>query len=203
MPVRWHLIVIDFWLTAALSLWRHFSPNTLINSEATLWRAWPASDSGKDSKMFEPCSQQTQRFYGKRRYEKNNWEQNAWVDFRRDINFLHTNIKKDQEMCPHWLQRSFFWAQENCPYLFIIDWLIDWLIYLLICLFIHSSIQSSCDADQLTAIHLTVQHFFWSRSTQYPLAATLNAQFSSNLGNAVKNFGSLIKDRLMKSDRAY
>ena len=142
MPVRWHLIVIDFWLTAALSLWRHFSPNTLINSEATLWRACPVSDSGKDSKMFEPCSQQTQRFCGKRRYEKNNWEQNTWVDFRRDINFLHTNIKKDQEMCPHWLQRSFFWAQENCPYLFIIDWLIDWLIYLLTYLFIHSFIYS-------------------------------------------------------------
>ena len=31
----------------------------------------------------------------------------------------------------------------------------------------------------------------------------LNAQFSSNLGNAVKIFGSLMKDRLMKSDRAY
>lgn len=138
MPVRCHLIVIDFWLTAALSLWRHFSPNTLINSEATLWRACPASDSGKDSKMFEPCSQQTQRFCGKRRYEKNNWEQNAWVDFRRDINFLHTNIKKDQEMRLHWLQRSFFWAQENCPYLFIIDWLID----LLANLFIHSFIYS-------------------------------------------------------------
>ena len=173
MPVRWHLIVIDFWLTAALSLWRHFSPNTLINSEATLWRACPASDSGKDSKMFEPCSQQTQRFCGKRRYEKNNWEQNTWVDFRRDINLLHTNIKRTKK-CVHTDYKGVSFGPKRTVriYLLLIDWLIDWLIYLLICLFIHSSIQSSCDADQLTAIHLTVQHFFWSRSTQYPLAAT-------------------------------
>lgn len=139
MPVRWQVIAIDyhFWLMAALSLWRHFSPNTLINSEATLWRASPASDSGKDSKMFEPCSQQTQRFCGKRRYEKNNWEQNTAVDFHRDMNLLHTNIKKDHEMCPHWLQRGVFWDQENSPYLLIIDSLIDWFTCLFVYSFIH------------------------------------------------------------------
>ena len=140
MPVRWHLIVIDFWLTAALSLWRHFSPNTLINSEATLWRACPASDSGKDSKMFEPCSQQTQRFCGKRSYEKNNWEQNTWVDFRRDINFLHTNIKKGPRNVSTLITKEFLLGprEENCPYLFIIDWLIDLLTYLFIHEFIYS-----------------------------------------------------------------
>ena len=136
-----HLIVIDFWLTAALSLWRHFSPNTLINSEATLWRAWPASDSGKDSKMFEPCSQQTQRFCGKRRYEKNNWEQNTWVDFRRDTNFLHTNIKKGPRNVSTLITKEFLLGPRELS-VFIYYWLIDWLIDLLANLFIHSFIYS-------------------------------------------------------------
>ena len=168
MPVSRQVIVIDyhFWLMAALSLWRHFSPSTLINSEATLWRALPAGDSGKDSKMFEPCSQQTQRFCGKRRYEKNNWEQNTGVDFRTDINLLRTNIKKGPKNVSALITKVCLLGPRK---LFVFIYL---FIYLLICLFIYSSIQSSCDADQLTAIQLTVQHFYWSRSTQYPLAAT-------------------------------
>lgn len=169
MHVRWQVIVIDyhFWLTAALSLWRHFSPNALINSEAILWRACPASDSGKDSKLFEPCSQQTQRFCGKRRYEKNNWEQNTWVDFRRGINFHHTNIKQGPRNVSALITKVFLLG----PFLLYLL-LIDLLTYNYVYSFIHSSIQSTGDANQLTAIQLNVQHFYWSRTTQYPLAAT-------------------------------
>ena len=134
MPVSRQVIVIDyhFWLMAALSLWRHFSPSTLINSEATLWRALPAGDSGKDSKMFEPCSQQTQRFCGKRRYEKNNWEQNTGVDFRRDINLLRTNIKKGPKNVSALITKVCLLGPRK---LFV-------FIYLLTYLFIHSFIYS-------------------------------------------------------------
>ena len=38
-------------------------------------------------------------------------------------------------------------------------------------------------------------------NTRWP--RRVNAQFSSNLGNAVKIFGSFMKDRLLESDRAY
>lgn len=40
--------------------------NTSVNSEARDCSAFPAGDSGHVSKMFEPCSQQTQRFYKKK-----------------------------------------------------------------------------------------------------------------------------------------
>ena len=131
---------------AALSLWRHFSPNTLNNSDATLWRASPASDSGKDSKMFEPCSQQTQRFCGKRRYEKNNWEQNTWVDFRRDINLLHTNIKKGPRNVSALITKVCLLGPRELS-VFIYYWLIDlftyWFVYSFIQLFSLLAMQIS------------------------------------------------------------
>ena len=40
--------------------------NTSTKSVATDCRAFPAGDSGKVWKMFEPCSQETQRFYKKK-----------------------------------------------------------------------------------------------------------------------------------------
>ena len=43
--------------------------NTSVNSDARDCSAFPAGDSGQVWKMFDPCSQQTQRFYVKREGE--------------------------------------------------------------------------------------------------------------------------------------
>ena len=175
MPVSRQVIVIDyhFWLMAALSLWRHFSPSTLINSEATLWRALPAGDSGKDSKMFEPCSQQTQRFCGKRRYEKNNWEQNTGVDFRTDINLLRTNIKKGPKNVSALITKVCLLGPRK---LFVIIYLFTYLfVYSFIHLFNLLAMQISLLLFNLLSNIFTDPGL---HNTRWP--RRVNAQFSSN-----------------------